>query len=107
MTGFKSALEDALEKMPNYAGEVCRGTDLPKRVFERIEVEEVFEDKNYVSSSLQKGREFNGKHTLRWRPPPPSSPERRRGRCMTRWWGRMRNPNACDEAPLEASLNAR
>lgn len=62
MTGFKSAFEDALEKMPNYAGEVYRGADLPRRVFDRIKAGEVFEDKGYVSSPVQKGREFNGKH---------------------------------------------
>ena len=62
MTGFKRTLEDALEKMPDYEGTVWRGADLPKRVFERIKAGKVFEDKGFVSASMKKGFEFNGKH---------------------------------------------
>ena len=62
MMGFKRTLEDALEKMPDYEGTVWRGADLPKRVFDKIRIGEVFEDKGFVSTSLKKGLEFNGKH---------------------------------------------
>ena len=62
MMGFKRTLEDALEKMPDYEGKVWRGADLPKRVFDKIKIWEVFEDREFVSSSMIEGFDCNGRH---------------------------------------------
>ena len=62
VAGFQRTLEGALGKMPDYDEWVYRGTDLPAHVFKRLKIGESFEDKAFISTSLNKGAEFSGRH---------------------------------------------
>ncbi len=59
---YEKTLKDALAKLPDYAGEVKRGTTLPDDVLDGIEKGGIFEERGFFSTSHSGEAAFGGPH---------------------------------------------
>ncbi len=59
---YRRTLSDALAKMPDYQGEVRRGTTLPDDVLDGIEKGGIFEERGFFSTSHSGEAAFGGPH---------------------------------------------